>query len=125
MLRPILAMWHEKQGSPESGLLFPVRKNGERKGEARGHQSFADAMRTDLKRCFGLEVWNLDRVRYEPVDRPMTEREAQLLTETERTLPVDFHSWRRAFNQALANAGVNAQTAQALADRSTMAAHER
>jgi integrase len=40
------------------------------------------------------------------------------------TLPVDFHSWRRAFNQALADAGVNAQTAMTLAGHSSMAAHQ-
>lgn len=54
-----------------------------------------------------------------------TPRERELLDETEWTRPVDFHSWRRAFNQALADAGVNAQQAQALAGHSLMAAHER
>jgi hypothetical protein len=48
-----------------------------------------------------------------------------LFSETEFTLPVDFHSWRRAFNQALADAGVNAQQAKGLAGHSSMAAHER
>lgn len=39
--------------------------------------------------------------------------------------PVDFHSWRRAYNQALADANVNAQQAQALAGHSTLEAHQR
>src|SRR5690606_14918725 len=38
---------------------------------------------------------------------------------------VDFHSWRRAFVQALAEAEVNAQQAAALAGHSSLAAHAR
>ena len=60
-----------------------------------------------------------------PDVRDMTRGERELFTETATSLPVDFHSWRRAFNQALANAGVNAQTAQALAGHASLTAHER
>lgn len=38
---------------------------------------------------------------------------------------MDFHSWRRAFVQALADAEVNAQTAMVLAGHSSMGAHQR
>jgi hypothetical protein len=58
-------------------------------------------------------------------NRPLTPRERILLEETDFTRPVDFHSWRRAFNQALADAGVNAQTAKALAGHASMQAHEK
>jgi len=40
-------------------------------------------------------------------------------------LAVDFHSWRRAYCQALADAGVNARLAKALAGHATEAAHDR
>jgi hypothetical protein len=54
-----------------------------------------------------------------------TARERELLEGTEQVRPVDFHSWRRMFNQALANAGVNLQQAQALAGHSSLEAHQR
>ena len=39
--------------------------------------------------------------------------------------PVDFHSWRRAYVQALADADVNAQAAAALAGHASLEAHAR
>jgi hypothetical protein len=39
--------------------------------------------------------------------------------------PVDFHSWRRAYTQALADAGTNAQHATALAGHASLSAHAR
>ena len=57
--------------------------------------------------------------------REFTSRERELFEETEFTKPVDFHSWRRAYNQALAEAGVNAQQAQALAGHASLEAHAR
>ena len=55
----------------------------------------------------------------------MTARERELFEETDETLPVDFHSWRRAYSQALADADVNAQQASALAGHASLAAHQR
>ena len=139
-LRPILEDWWMRAGKPTSGLVFPRRKGfapGEDAREAaRKHSSHAEAFRRDLARAFGLEVLKLvetkrsngrklARWRWVAAEREMTARERTLLEETEYTLPVDFHSWRRAFNQALAEAGVNAQQAQALAGHASMAAHER
>jgi len=48
-----------------------------------------------------------------------------LFVPTQHTKPVDFHSWRRAFNQALADAGVNAQSAAALAGHASLEAHSK
>ena len=48
-----------------------------------------------------------------------------LYFETATTLPVDFHSFRRAFNTALAEAGVNVQHAMHLASHSDPKAHAR
>jgi hypothetical protein len=55
----------------------------------------------------------------------MTARERELFTDTDETLRVDFHSWRRAYSQALAEAGVNVQTATALAGHASLGAHQR
>jgi hypothetical protein len=48
-----------------------------------------------------------------------------LYFETETTLPVDFHSFRRAFSTALAEAGVNVQHAMHLAAHSDPRVHAR
>ena len=48
-----------------------------------------------------------------------------LYSETPTTLPVDFHSFRRAFNTALAEAGVNVQHAMHLAGHSDTKTHMR
>jgi hypothetical protein len=48
-----------------------------------------------------------------------------LFFETATTRPVDFHSFRRAFNTALARADVNVQKAMALAAHSDVKTHMR
>jgi hypothetical protein len=48
-----------------------------------------------------------------------------LYFETASTLPVDFHSFRRAFNTGLAEAGVNVQHAMHLAAHSDAKVHAR
>jgi len=57
--------------------------------------------------------------------RALTPREHEIFEESAYTLPVDFHSWRRAFSQALADADVNIQQATALAGHASLAAHGR
>lgn len=131
VLRPYLAAWHAEHGSPATGLLFPCRKRSWRKrGEDRRGQdkikvSHARAFRRDLKRALGLETWNASKRKYEAADREMTPREVELFVETEYTLPVDFHSWRRAYAQALAAAGVNEQQAMALTGHTSATVHHR
>jgi integrase len=49
----------------------------------------------------------------------------RLYLETDVSLPVDFHSFRRAFNTALAEAGVNVQRAMHLASHSSARTHSR
>lgn len=136
MLRPIICDWWERQGRPIAGLIFPALR-GENAGVgAKKGVSHADAFRRDLKRAFGLEL-AVTRKKVEAdgsitlvidkwIDNPkrkMTPREVELFEETEHTRPVDFHSWRRAFVQALADAEVNAQQAAALAGHSSLQAH--
>jgi integrase len=140
MLRPILRDWWERGGRKVAGLIFPKRR-GEGVGvDGRVGSSHARALRTDMRRVLGIDTPVVrtvlrtfpngsqradKRVTWKLNARPMTARETVLFTETEFTLPVDFHSWRRSYNQALADAGVNAQQAKALAGHSTLAAHER
>ena len=66
----------------------------------------------------------LDRKYWDQV-RELTPREVELFDGNDHTLPVDFHSFRRMYCQALADAGVNAQLAKSLAGHSTEAAHDR
>ncbi len=138
MLRPILRDWWQRAGQPTEGLVFPALR-GENAGQgAKRGVSHAVAFRRDLRRAFGLEVPETrekvqkDRSvrivvdRWLPAaDRVMTARERELFEETEHTRPVDFHSWRRAFVQALADAEVNAQQAAALAGHASLSAHAR
>src|SRR5690606_20206156 len=84
--------------------------------------SHAEAFRRDLKRAFGIEA--LAESRWAKV-RDLTPRERELFEDTEFTRPVDFHSWRRAYSQALADANVSAQQAQALAGHASLDAHQR
>lgn len=132
-LRPILRDWWERQGRPTAGVIFPKRRGDEAlTREARKKMSHAKAFRRDLRRAFGLEVFRqtgVDRKGnpvgdWEPGREP-TPRELVLFRDGEWTRAVDFHSFRRQFNQALADAGVNAQQAKALAGHASMAAHER
>jgi len=125
MLRPIIADHWERSGRPAEGLVFPVRRAGKRRdrtGEQRQGATFAARFRRDLQRAFEAAT-----AAEPPIDAPKadTQRWRELFTDTDFTLRVDFHSWRRAFAQALADADVNAQTAQALTGHASLAAHAR
>ncbi len=133
MLRPILLDWWKttveakaEKDEPVSVLVFPALR-GDRagKGEKR-HVSHARAMRRDLGRMFGLETWNPAKGRFEATaGREKSPRERELLDETDFTRPVDFHSWRRAFVQAVAGTGLNAQQAQKLSGHADLSAYDR
>jgi integrase len=138
MLRPIIHRWWSHSGEPTEGLIFPALRDGKNVKAGRDAKvgiSHAEALRRDLRRAFGVD-------RLETVDikqkngrtiashqwievRKMTAREVELFIGTDHMAPVDFHSGRRAYCQALANAGVNAQLAKALAGHATEAAHEK
>lgn len=132
-VRPMLRLWWEQSGRPRKGPVFPLLR-GERAGQAREVQdSHAHALRVDLKRALGIEVW--DAVagvgqkgpvgRWVPGRAP-TAKEKALFEEGRYTLPVDFHSWRRAWSQALKKVGANVQTAAAVTGHaSDLRAHGR
>ncbi len=132
-VRPMLRLWWEQSGRPRSGPVFPLLR-GDRAGQARQVQdSHADALRTDLRRALGLERWDASAGAGQkgPVGRWVagrapTAKEKALFEEGRYTLPVDFHSWRRAWAQALKRVGANVQTSAALsAHASDLRAHGR
>jgi hypothetical protein len=108
---------------------FP--RTGRRAGPSGGKpgSGYAEELRKDLRRAMGLEVfepgkWGGRWVEHvKPED--YTPRQRELFLDTQYTKPVDFHSWRRAFNQALADAGLNAQQAAALAGHASLEAHAK
>lgn len=106
VLRARLRARWEAAGRPVTGPVFPARR-GANKGGFRATRgiSFAARLRRDLEKA-GL-------TRHE------------LFHETATTLPVDFHSFRRAFNTALAVSGVNVQTAMRLAGHADERTHMR
>jgi integrase len=111
-VRPFIAAWHERQRNPktgelpEAGPVFPVRR-GKRAGLAKkaSNMSYADRLRRELVKA-GVERHELHH-------------------ETATTLPVDFHSTRRAYGTALARAGVNEQTAMLLTGHADSKVHRR
>ncbi len=130
LLRPFLHMRWVEVGQPSSGPVFPVRR-GPRAGEARVQRgtSFAHALRRDLYRAHIIR-----HACTRPESLPLEHRDAAcceglstdpLYAETALSLPVDFHSFRRAFSSALANAGVNAQQAMRLASHTDPRTHMR
>lgn len=132
-VRPMLLLWWEWSGKPRTGPVFPLLR-GENAGGAREVQdSHAEALRKDLKRALGIERWDAEvgkgqrgpQGRWVP-GRPATAKEKALFEEGKYTLPVDFHSWRRAWSQALKKAGANVQTSAALTGHaSDLRAHGR
>ena len=126
MLAPFLRAWWEQHERPSSGPVFPGRR-GPRAGgfrSARG-ASYAEPLRRDL---FRAGVVRLPPVKdqTDPNGERLSPNPADpLYHETATTLPVDFHSFRRAFNTALAEAGVNVQQAMHLAGHSDPHVHAR
>jgi hypothetical protein len=110
-------------------LIFPSRhagSRGNRIGQKRLYVSHAGAFRRDLQEAFNEEHVRAVHEQRESSAPPLfSARWRELFVETEYTKPVDFHSWRRAFSQALADAGVNVQQAIALTGHSDAQVHAR
>ena len=136
-LAPFLRAWWERAGKPESGPVFPAR-TGKRAGTFRAPVGHSDARRL-REALFRAGVW-----RRPPIEVPATKPGMRtdlgmrvegvkvapnpgdpLYFETATTLPVDFHSFRRAFNTALAEAGVNVQHAMHLAGHTSPHVRQR
>jgi Phage integrase family len=130
-----LRAWWERAGKPEAGRVFPVRI-GKRAGQEKKTNSHAKRLRSALMRAgvFRLkpaEVPETGKGRRTDLGKEATgtklapDPRDPLYFETEVSLPVDFHSFRRAFNTALAEAGVNLQHAMHLAAHADPKTHMR
>jgi hypothetical protein len=116
--------------------VFPVRQ-GKRAGEAkRPENSYAYRLRRELLRAGVHRMPPIEVPATSPGVRTDLGKRAKgtmlapnprdpLYFETATTLPVDFHSFRRAFNTALAEAGINVQHAMHLAGHSDAKTHMR
>jgi len=136
VLAPFVRAWWERAGRPESGPVFPVRI-GARAGQAKSaSNSYAKRLRRDLFRAgvyrmTPIEVpatskgTRTDKGKSAPGTKLAPNPRDPLYFETAATLPVDFHSFRRAFSSALADAGVNVQHAMRLASHSDPRVHAR
>jgi len=153
--RDRLKAWWESQGKPTKGPVFPVRKGdraGERQSkrsyardlrhylwEAGVHRPLtadkgaADALRAALmvlrQAERALDAAGNSKRRAARAARLAAEQEAKALdalqTETDQTLPVQVHSFRRAYATGLAAAGVAEQLSMALAGHANSATHKR
>lgn len=125
VLRPFLRAWWVQRGCPASGPVFP-RVRGEAKGKARAARgvSFAAALRRELLRA-GVVRHECDGSCSREKDPTPCANFAtdSLYNDTPSSQRVDFHSFRRAFNTALAEAGVNVQQAMHLAGHSDPKVH--
>jgi len=106
LIVPELQAWWKAAGCPAEGPVFPG---------AGGHQRANSSHAARLRKA----LWEA-RVRRGP-----TKETCALQSDTQDTLRVDFHSFRRAFNTALAAAGINIQTAMKLAGHKSTAVHMR
>jgi integrase len=138
VVRHILRTRWEAHGQPTNGPVFPLER-GRHAGEFRMRRgtSYAERLRREL---FAAGVVRLPPVEV-PYVKPGTRTDLgkvstqptrmapnpydPLYFETATSLPVDFHSFRRAFNTALADAGVNVQQAMRLAGHSDPKVHMR
>lgn len=108
---PLVAWW-KKHGEPTAGPVFPIRK-GPRVGQRKVGKgiSYAEPLRDAL--------WAEGIVRplpgYDEAVGDARRNFCALQVATEETLPVDFHSFRRAYVTAVSNAGANMATVLDLA----------
>jgi integrase len=125
VLRPFLRAWWEGHKSPNAGPVFPGLR-GRHRGTARADRgtSFAGVLRRELLRA-GIVRHDCDGScsrKDSPTPCPNFASDP-LYNDTPTTQRVDFHSFRRAFNTALAEAGVNVQQAMHLAGHSDPKVH--
>ncbi len=135
VLQPYLERWARQWGNPKVGPIFPVLCGDDAGKKGKEKSSHAKALRRDLMRAFGLEVWKPEppkpgdkRLRGIWQRKPLaawTPRQRELFTDTDVSRRLDFHSFRRAAAGALARAGVNEQIAMAYLNHADSKTHRR
>jgi integrase len=123
---PVIQAWWDACGRPYEGPVFPCRRGSKLTGSKAGDRKRSRSYAEDLREW----LWETGIVRPLPgFAQAKTDEERRkrcaLQVDTVRTRRVDFHSFRRAYCTALADSGVNAQTAMALAGHSVAATHMR
>ncbi len=137
VLVPVLRAWWDGVGRPSKGPVFPVRR-GPNAGQRKRKSSYAKALREALWAAGivrprpgfpeAVERWaSLRGAGASAAELEAAEASAKALCEiqsgSDETRPLDFHSFRRSFNTALAAAGVNVQMAMALAGHRSASTH--
>lgn len=121
-VRGPLQAWWKKAGKPVSGPVFPLRRGDQVGGRKTGKGiSYAKALR--------FALWEARIYRplpgFELLVGDARKTKCALQTDTDESRAVDFHSFRRAFVTALANSGLNLQTAMAAAGHADPTTHGR
>jgi integrase len=128
VLRPFVRAWWQSAGGPEAGPVFPVRRGGPRGAAEAPEQRLRQAPAAGSV-SGGRGPHAPDRRARDPTGhahRSRTVRRGDATRfDTATTLPVDFHSFRRAFNTALAESGVNLQRAMHVAGHADAKTHMR
>ncbi len=136
VLAPFLRAWWERAGKPDGGPVFPVRVGKRAGGFRMASGGFASRLRRELFRSGVYRLPPIEVAATSPGTRTDRGKKARgtkpapnprdpLYFETATTLPVDWHSFRRAFVSALAEAGVAVQHAMHLASHSDAKVHAR
>ena len=139
MVRPFLRARWEDRGQPAAGPVFPIEigPNAGKPRKIANTGGIAERLRRNLfvagvvRLPPVIEPWikpgtRTDRGKESKVPTKLAPNPADpLYFETSTTMPVDFHSFRRAYATALAEAGVNAQQAMHLAGHSNAKTHAR
>jgi integrase len=138
MLVPVLQAWWHQSQRPLTGAVFPQRA-GRNAGKPKEKRSYAEDLRAALweagivRPLEGFEAardaWHVLREvpGVDPKDVRLAEgyakRRCLIQSGSDEFKALDFHSFRRAFNTALAAAGVNVQQAMALAGHRSASTH--
>jgi integrase len=138
VLARVLQAWWSSHGRPSAGPVFPCRR-GPRAGMPKVRMSYAEPLRNALWAAgvhrpmagFGpaFERWQVLLAAAERDRKVIAAAEEQaralclIQSGSNDFLPLDFHSFRRAYNTALADEGVNVQEAMALAGHRSPTTH--
>jgi integrase len=121
-LVPVLKAWWEAHKRPRKGPVFPVRR-GRTVGQKKGKNiTYAQKLRDAL---WAAEIWRPLPGFHETEGEAAKRKLCILQSGSRNERKVDFHSFRRAYSTALAEANVNLQKAMRLAGHRSPLTHMR